>query len=461
MNGDKSARIRKGFRIALAVLVVPATLLYLMFGGYLLICWIRIHSSHVYYADFPYLSVGFACLGIGSACLGVTLFAVRRRSFYGLLFIIPGVLGFYGMVSFVDVRPNMFSITNDTNYLSDIGAYLRVWYEAHHAFPADDSEFAQAMAEGPAPWQGYSSPHPESKYKQQGRALPYQVLVIPNATGPRSEHLSDRPGVIYYCVSADLQEFWVTMTGLDTGVAPSATIKRVADDLEVWLIHAAGSDYPRDEKALREYQDNPGDRLPLAETLNHLGIMYGKAWRKKEAEDAFTKALQVYRELAKTNPSWYAYTSGIASTLNNLGDLYSDTSRPKEAAEAYTEALQLRRELTKKNRSWYGPGLASTLNSMGSLYARTKRFDEAASSYAEALQIRRELAKANPIAYLPDLAATLNNLGTLYKSEGRSAEAAQDCEEAATIFRQLSIGNPGRYSPRLSTVCSATLERPS
>jgi hypothetical protein len=58
--------------------------------------------------------------------------------------------------------------------------------------------------------------------------------------------LSQRPGVVYYCVSKDLQEFWVTMTGLQSDVAPTAYIARVAGltDEKVRLVHAAGRDYP-------------------------------------------------------------------------------------------------------------------------------------------------------------------------------------------------------------------------
>jgi hypothetical protein len=58
---------------------------------------------------------------------------------------------------------------------------------------------------------------------------------------------SERPGVIYYCVSGDQQEFWVTMTTRQAVVAPAASLKRVADrpDEKGWVVGAAaGKDYP-------------------------------------------------------------------------------------------------------------------------------------------------------------------------------------------------------------------------
>ena len=446
--------------MVLAVLVSLVSLPYLVFGGYLLRCWIRIHISNPYYVDYPYISMGLGSVAIGLACLGMTLFSAWRRSFYGVFYVVPAVLGLFAMHSIPDAQPHIArSMMADSNYVGDISSYFRVWYESHNAFPADESEFAQAMAESPADWQDRATLTPQSQYKRLRHTLPYLVLVFPNAIGPRVDNLSDRPGVVYYCVSGDLQKFWATMTGLDTDFAQSATIKRVADlsDEKPEMAQGVGSDYPRDEKALQEYRekvitDPAGYRHPLAETLNHLGVVYAKTKRPKKAEDAYKQALNEYRELAKTYPAWYS--PKIASTLNGLGDLYGDTVRLKESAEAYTEALQIRRELVKKNWDWYAAELATTLYSLGKLYERTHRSDEAVNSYAEALQIRRELVKTNPIAYSPDLAATLSSLGVLYKSQGRNEESVRYCQEATSIFRQLSANNAGKYGPLLSSVCA-------
>lgn len=235
MNPDTSARLRKGIRAVLSVFVGLASLPYLIFGIYLLACWIRTHISPVYYVDFPYLGIGLGCLGVGLICLGLTLFSAFRRSFYGLLYIIPTLLGLYAMVTIPNVLPRLWGLTADTNYLGHVGSSFRVWYEAHCAFPADESDFARAMAEGPAVLRHSPPSVPQSQYKREGRRLPYQVVVLPNATGPRVDNLSERPGVIYYCISSDLQKFWVTMTSLDTDVAASATIKGGFPD-KVWVV---------------------------------------------------------------------------------------------------------------------------------------------------------------------------------------------------------------------------------
>src|SRR6266436_140406 len=200
MKEKTSGKLGRGIRIALASFVGLAALPYLIFGGYLLRCWTSIHTSHPYYVDYPHLGAGLGFISIGLTCLGMTLFSAWRRSFYGVLYLIPAALGLFAIHYFPDAPPHiMRSMLADSNYVGDISSYFRVWNESHNAFPADEAEFAQAMAEGPAEWRDRATLTPQSQYKKLGHAVPYQVFVFSNATGPRVENLSDRPGVIYYC----------------------------------------------------------------------------------------------------------------------------------------------------------------------------------------------------------------------------------------------------------------------
>ena len=73
------------------------------------------------------------------------------------------------------------------------------------------------------------SPPTESFYSQRGHRLPYQIVVVNDASGPRLDNVSDRPGVIYYAVSSDQQQYWVTMTGLLKDTSSTATLKRLID----------------------------------------------------------------------------------------------------------------------------------------------------------------------------------------------------------------------------------------
>jgi hypothetical protein len=211
----------------------------LLFGGYLLICWLRGHTTDGYYVNYPYLKAAVIWIVVGVFSLLLTVVAAWGRSSDRALFAVPILLCFVSLTIIPDQLPHLSeSMMTDSNYLSSMRAFFGIWYEGHHNFPANEAEFRKALAEGPAAWQ-YSVSAPESQYRQRGNPVPYQIVVVSNATGPRLADVSQRPGVVYYCVSKDLQEFWVTMTALRSDVARTATLKRVAEepDGDYWMIH--------------------------------------------------------------------------------------------------------------------------------------------------------------------------------------------------------------------------------
>jgi hypothetical protein len=238
--------------ILVAMKVLASALLGLLsvpmlgYGGYLFVCWFRIHTSDVYYSEYSYVTAALIWFGVGLLSLWASLHGVWRRSFYGTLFALPVFLALAAMEMIPDILPRGSSTMADSNYFSDVNAFFRVWYESNHRFPASEAEFRDALEKGPAAWQHRIGPSPTTRYKQRGKLLPYEIVVATNADGPRMVNLSQRPGVVYYCVSKDLQEFWVTMTGLQSDMALTAQIARVAGlpDEKVRLVHAAGRDYP-------------------------------------------------------------------------------------------------------------------------------------------------------------------------------------------------------------------------
>jgi hypothetical protein len=149
------------------------------------------------------------------------------------------------MINIPDILPHDYSSISDTNYLSGARAFFGDWYENNHRFPADESEFKEALRKGPAAWQYRVGPVPASRYMQRGNQLPYQIVVVTDANAPRTADVSRRPGVVYYCVSSDLQEFWVTMTRLQSDLAVAGSLKPYADltEEEYWVVHVAGRDH--------------------------------------------------------------------------------------------------------------------------------------------------------------------------------------------------------------------------
>lgn len=221
-------------RVLLSVFLGLFSVPMLGYGGYLFVCWVRIHTSTVYYADYPYAIAALVWFAVGLLNLWVTLHAVWRRSFYGFLFVVPVIVGLAAMETAPDHAPRVLSLAADTDQLSNLHSFLGVWYENNHRFPTSEAEFRDAVGLAPA-----------SRYKQRGNPLPYEVVLVTNAEAPRLTDVSQRPGVIYYCVSKDRQEFWATMTRLQSDVAPNAYIEPAGGlPEEFWLIHAAGRDYP-------------------------------------------------------------------------------------------------------------------------------------------------------------------------------------------------------------------------
>lgn len=239
--------LRNAARWTIAVVAVLFSLPSFVFACYFLWCYVRIHTSRVYYVEYPYLLT--ACIFIVIAFLSIScaVYGIRRRTFYGSILIFPFALGFAVLVYIPDGTPHVQrSMSDDTNYLSSVHSFFGVWYEAHQSFPKDIAEFRQALRQGPAAWQNrVSSPSWQSDYAKNGERLPYEIIVIGGATGPKLDGVSERPGVIYYCVSADHQEFWVTMTGLNEDVSAKATLKKLADlpDEKVWLVTGSSKDY--------------------------------------------------------------------------------------------------------------------------------------------------------------------------------------------------------------------------
>jgi hypothetical protein len=247
MTSAVNSPARKIVRTILAVAAVLFSLPSLIFGGYLIWCAVRIHTSDVYYVEYPYLLAACASIGIGVLSICCVVFALWRRSFYGVLFITPLIFGFFMLTYIPDGTPHVQrSMMDDANYLSAVRSFFTVWYESHERFPKDKAEFREALKQGPAAWQfRVSSPPLESDYAKDGKRLPYEIVVIEGATGPKLDGMTERPGVIYYCVSADKQQFWATMTGLYQDVSPKASLKRVADRPldDPWLVTASGKDH--------------------------------------------------------------------------------------------------------------------------------------------------------------------------------------------------------------------------
>lgn len=236
-----------GVRVVLTVVFGLFSLPPVIFGTYLLSCWFRLHTSNLYYVDYPYVTVAFIWIGLGASCVLLTLYGAWRTSVYGLLFSFPVLCAFASMELIPNAEPHLArSMVADMKVLWHLKSLCRDWHIATHNFPANENELREAVARVPATWQaGVELLLPQSYYSRRGKRLAYDTIVITNAIGPRMTEWSDRPGVIYYCVSSDLQKVWITMTALHNDVAYHADLKRASDqpDKKVWVVEVVGTEY--------------------------------------------------------------------------------------------------------------------------------------------------------------------------------------------------------------------------
>jgi hypothetical protein len=237
-------------KISLFVLVGVFCLPTVLYGGYLVYCWIRVHTSSVYYTDYRYGNNVAIFLGAAVISLFALWTGTVKKGFSRLLLAIPIIVGVAAMIFIPEATPRNASLGADANYVSMMGSSLHDWYQEKGRFPASEEEFKDAMAKGAAAWQKMFGDSPTSGYLKDGEVVPYEVTVEKNANGPRVNNVSQRPGMVHYCVSQDLQEYWLTMTELQGDFGTAATIKRIGAGPhdEVLVLHASGKDYSAEKQ---------------------------------------------------------------------------------------------------------------------------------------------------------------------------------------------------------------------
>src|SRR5438477_13132280 len=94
-----------GLRMLLIVVFGAFALPELIYGAYLLVCWVRIHLTTVYYVEYPYFAAAIILIAFAAFSLFCTVYGALQRSFFGLIFAIPLVLGLATMVFIPDAIP--------------------------------------------------------------------------------------------------------------------------------------------------------------------------------------------------------------------------------------------------------------------------------------------------------------------------------------------------------------------
>ncbi|MFW9890197.1 MAG: tetratricopeptide repeat protein, partial [Candidatus Thorarchaeota archaeon] len=192
-----------------------------------------------------------------------------------------------------------------------------------------------------------------------------------------------------------------------------------------------------------------------ASTLIISGRLLGLQDRLSEAEAAFRKAIEIYRELSHKDPD--SFLKSVGATLHRLAFILLRRHNAVGAEEALREELDIFRNLAKKAPEAHQRHIARALGSVGYLYFCTGRPSEAEGALRESLEIFKKLAEKSPRAYMDSVANRLNDLGRLQRKLQQYDQAEQSFTEALGLFRELARDAPEVYSLGECASCQVSI----
>jgi hypothetical protein len=177
----------------------------LLFAGLLFRYWLMIQFHRGIYLEYPYLATGLVFLCLGILEVFCVMQGMRRRGFGRLLLAIPVILGFATMINVPEIAPKD---REGLRHLSNMITGLDSFDSEHGHYPETVAELEQTSSETNGP----------TRYRKNGQLLHHRAVLLANASGPYSGSVGDEPGVLFYAVTSDYKEAWLTETELDRPV---------------------------------------------------------------------------------------------------------------------------------------------------------------------------------------------------------------------------------------------------
>lgn len=120
-----------------------------------------------------------------------------------------------------------------------------------------------------------------------------------------------------------------------------------------------------------------------------------------------------------------------------------------EAEEKYSRALEILRRLEVINPEVYKPRKAEALSNIAFVHCVTKNYVNSEGEYEESLENWRFLVTSEPIAYEASMAKTLYGWALLKQAEGDDRGAREKALEAVELYKRCDSRTPGLYSDAL------------
>ena len=184
-------------------------------------------------------------------------------------------------------------------------------------------------------------------------------------------------------------------------------------ELNLGRARGAGGDFPAAVADLQKLAARDGNDPRVWYELGKFSILSGKAQRA--VDDYLVRALVQF----KRSRDLY----GQAETVNALGIGYGRLGQTADAAEQYRKAVQLRHVLGNRR------GEATSLRNLGNALSMTGKFDEAATYLDQARILHTQLGDRE------GLAAVENEIGLLAEERGDYPQALQAFRRALKAWQ--------------------------
>ncbi|NJK70025.1 MAG: tetratricopeptide repeat protein [Microcoleus sp. SU_5_3] len=167
---------------------------------------------------------------------------------------------------------------------------------------------------------------------------------------------------------------------------------------------------------------NLGYRAGQADTLDALGKVYQSQGKYEDAIKKYQEVLDIRREIKDR--------AGEATSQNNLGDAYHSLGDYNKAEQAHTKAY----EIFADPEVGAIAGLANARNSLGVVYCSLKNYSEAISLIQKALERRRN---SGDRAGEGDCLCNLGNIYCISTDHQDYQQAEKFYEEALSILQEI------------------------
>lgn len=181
-----------------------------------------------------------------------------------------------------------------------------------------------------------------------------------------------------------------------------------------------------------------------AHFLNKYAILQKKTKHRDEAEKLYTEAIDLYTQLADSDPT---YRASAAQVRGNRAVVYKLQKQYEKAESEYLAVINDYRQIPTENGSNYDRHIARNLHNLGVLYKDTLNkgigsLEKALEALDEAFQLRSKLAESDPDTYQFYMAQVLRTKAKTYSAAKKYADAYEFAGQAASIFNLILQRRP-------------------